>query len=269
MTLSSLRSPCRSAGAGESRHAVREPRAHRVELGQRAAPRRLPLLAHAPELTREVPVRAPVALQAHRGDVDGSQGHQQIDQRLAHPPAVRMALQGGGKRRADAVTVDPLHQVERRAEHAGVLAQRERPGHRHARSAVRERRQHPVLAHHVEGAPRQLAARRPAEHDLPVGAGDEVRQARLPLAEPRDRERALELRKPGGEEGGDRPGVDRHLLRPPVSRPLPLAQHELLDLAGRGLGQLAELDGVRALEVGQMLAAEGDDLLGRCAARPA
>ena len=191
------------------RHVVCEPRADRVELGQRAAPHRLPLLAHAPELTREVPVRAPVALQADRAHVDGAQGHQQVNQRLAHAPAVRVARQGGGKRRADAVPVDPLHQVERRAEHVRVLAERERPGDRHARLAVRERRQHPVLAHHVEGAPRQLAARRAAEHHLPAGAGDEVRQARLPLAEPGDRERAVELRQPGGQEGGDRPGVDR------------------------------------------------------------
>src|SRR6185436_841029 len=43
--------------------------------------------------------------------------------------------------------------------------------------------------------------------------------------------------------------------------PLPVAQDELLHLAGRGLGQVAELDGRRALEVGDVLAAERDDLL--------
>src|SRR5690349_14362656 len=42
--------------------------------------------------------------------------------------------------------------------------------------------------------------------------------------------------------------------------PLPVAQHELLHLPGRGLGQVAELDGGRALEVGDVLAAELDDL---------
>src|SRR5262249_13954919 len=42
--------------------------------------------------------------------------------------------------------------------------------------------------------------------------------------------------------------------------PFAIAQHELLDLAGRGLGQLTELDGRRRLEVGDVLLAELDDL---------
>src|SRR5258705_12237390 len=42
--------------------------------------------------------------------------------------------------------------------------------------------------------------------------------------------------------------------------PLAIAQHELLDLAGRGLGQLAELDGGRRLEARDVLLAELDDL---------
>src|SRR3954468_15001264 len=42
--------------------------------------------------------------------------------------------------------------------------------------------------------------------------------------------------------------------------PLGLAQRELLHLAGRRLGQRAEGDGVRALVVGQAVAAERDQL---------
>ena len=53
-----------------------------------------------------------------------------------------------------------------------------------------------------------------------------------------------------------------------VARPLPLAQDELLDLAGRRLGQIAEGDGGRALEVGEMVAAEGDELLLGCLQLP-
>src|SRR5262249_31185642 len=54
-----------------------------------------------------------------------------------------------------------------------------------------------------------------------------------------------------------------------AARPRLLAQLELLDLAGRGLGQLPELDGLRALEVREPLAAEGDQLVLRDAgARP-
>src|ERR1700720_427212 len=47
-------------------------------------------------------------------------------------------------------------------------------------------------------------------------------------------------------------------LRLPL--PLPVAQHELLDLAGGGLRQLSELDGGRRLEVGDVLLAELDDV---------
>src|SRR5918997_2720269 len=43
--------------------------------------------------------------------------------------------------------------------------------------------------------------------------------------------------------------------------PLLLAQDELLDLAGRGLGQLGELDGGGSLEPGDVLLAEVYDLL--------
>src|SRR5207247_9010442 len=45
-----------------------------------------------------------------------------------------------------------------------------------------------------------------------------------------------------------------------LALPLLLAQHELLDLARGGLGQVAELDGRRRLEVGDVLLAEVDDL---------
>src|ERR671914_2657675 len=43
--------------------------------------------------------------------------------------------------------------------------------------------------------------------------------------------------------------------------PLLVAQDELLDLAGRGLGQVAELDGGGGLEAGDVLFAEVYDLL--------
>src|SRR5438094_2831632 len=45
-----------------------------------------------------------------------------------------------------------------------------------------------------------------------------------------------------------------------LALPLLVAQHELLDLPRGGLGQVAELDPGRALEVGDVLAAELDDL---------
>ena len=57
-----------------------------------------------------------------------------------------------------------------------------------------------------------------------------------------------------------RPGLHAAELRV-LACPLALAQHELLDLAGRGLRQRPELDRVRALVVREALAAERDDLL--------
>src|SRR5262249_47832947 len=42
--------------------------------------------------------------------------------------------------------------------------------------------------------------------------------------------------------------------------PRPLAQLDLAHLAGRGLRQLAELDGTRSVEAGEVLAREGDEL---------
>src|SRR5262245_21105828 len=50
----------------------------------------------------------------------------------------------------------------------------------------------------------------------------------------------------------------------PLSPPLPflLAEHVLLHLAGRGLRQVAELDRGGAREVGDLVAAEGDELAG-------
>src|SRR5213594_1203462 len=51
--------------------------------------------------------------------------------------------------------------------------------------------------------------------------------------------------------------VDPLLLAPPLL----LAQHELLDLPGGGLRQVAELDGGGTLEVSDVPAAELDDLL--------
>src|SRR5215831_3044695 len=46
-----------------------------------------------------------------------------------------------------------------------------------------------------------------------------------------------------------------------LAAPFAIAQHELLDLAGRGLRQLAELHRRRTLEAGDVLPAELDDLL--------
>jgi hypothetical protein len=53
---------------------------------------------------------------------------------------------------------------------------------------------------------------------------------------------------------------------PVVPAPLPLTQDVFLDLAGRRLGQVAERNRSRALEMGEVGATEGDDL-GLCRLR--
>ena len=55
-------------------------------------------------------------------------------------------------------------------------------------------------------------------------------------------------------QGLERPDVERlaQLIRLLAPRPLAVAQHELLDLAGRGLRQLAELDRLRHLEAREL-----------------
>src|ERR1700751_2661400 len=64
--------------------------------------------------------------------------------------------------------------------------------------------------------------------------------------------------KAGMSLGG---GFERYAA--PIRLPCPLvfAQHELLDLAGRGFWKRSELDRIRALVVREALAAERDDLL--------
>src|SRR2546428_13380667 len=54
----------------------------------------------------------------------------------------------------------------------------------------------------------------------------------------------------------------RTSVDPPITAaPLLVAKHELLDLPGRGLGQLAELDGLGHLEARQPRPAVDDQLL--------
>jgi hypothetical protein len=67
-----------------------------------------------------------------------------------------------------------LHQVERRADHAGVGAERHRPGHRHIGAG--QRRQHPEFARHVVRGGQHVAERRPAQHEQPLPGGSRDRQ---------------------------------------------------------------------------------------------
>src|SRR5712671_4609021 len=68
----------------------------------------------------------------------------------------------------------------------------------------------------------------------------------------------------GSRKTGDSAGVNPPVRLGSNVRLRALAQYEFLDLSGRGLRQRAEQHGPGRLETREMLAAEGDDLLGRC-----
>src|SRR5262249_49494877 len=85
-----------------------------------------------------------------------------------------------------------------------------------------------------------------------------------PVAELGELERLVDGVGHGAAAAHRSPGEDaepKHLVDPLLpALPLLLAKDELLHLAGRRLRQVAELDGRRALEVRDVLAAELDDL---------
>ena len=96
-------------------------------------------------------------------------------------------LRGGAVRRA----VDPLHHVERRAQHVGVGAVRERPRHRDV--GVGERRHRRELAAHVVRGGLHVTERRASDDPPGRAVGDLVGQVRLPAGDQRPGEVAGDL----------------------------------------------------------------------------
>jgi hypothetical protein len=139
---------------------------------QVTAVRRVELLLPPPDLALEIALGTAEVGQAHRARVDLVQRGQRVDQPLGDSPRrlgpELLEIRGAAVRRA----LDPLHHVERGTEHVGVLAERERPWHRH-RGLVQSAH-HPVLAGHVVSGGQHVAQRR-APHDPALGAvGDLV-----------------------------------------------------------------------------------------------
>ncbi len=83
-------------------------------------------------------------------------------------------------------TLDVLHQVERRADHVGVLADRDRSRHPHRCLGADQQVQDAVLAHHVVRGRQQRTGRRASQHPVLVAGPDGVRQVAVALADPRD-----------------------------------------------------------------------------------
>ncbi len=156
-----------------------QPRGEPVEHRQLARAVVLPQAAEAAELAVEVTGRLAVALEAAGAPVDGVDLHQRVDQLLAD--AAFLAVQRPWNLRRHDVARDPLHHVERRADHGLVVARGEDVGsaHLHGLDGAQQLR----LAQHVVGRWRQRRPGRPAQHPAPAVPGDQVRDVRVALAD--------------------------------------------------------------------------------------
>ena len=141
-----------------------QPAGELVDRRELARLRPLPLLAPAPHLAFEVAVGMAEVGEPDRVVVDGVDLHEHVDQRFGAAPGVVGGESGHLRRRAQDLPVDLLHHVEGRVVDVGVVAERERRGHRHV--GGRERREHLVLARHVVRGRQHVAERRPPQHPL-------------------------------------------------------------------------------------------------------
>ena len=117
-------------------------------------------------------------------------------------------------------TLDVLHDVERRAHHGRVLAQRHHRRDRHRGGG--QRGHDAVLAGHVVGGGEHVAERRPPDHPVVDAVGDPVGQVGLAAG---DQLRA-QLRRTGGRRGhaprrwsAGSPRARRGRDRPPCREP--------------------------------------------------
>ena len=164
----------------------------------------LPLPGPPAQLPGQVAARPAEAGLDERLDVDpvhlGERGGQVEAERV---PARLVEPAGQGVAHDDAL--DVLHQVERRADHVGVLADRDRSRHPHRRLGADQQVEHAVLADDVVRGRQQRTGRRAPQHPVLGRRLDDVRQVAVALAEPRDRDvgvRVEVLGQPAAEPAG-------------------------------------------------------------------
>jgi predicted ATPase/DNA-binding SARP family transcriptional activator len=146
------------------------------------------------QLALEVAGRLAQGLEAARAPVDGVQLGQRVHELEAEAAALGRRVEVRRQRLADDRPDDLLHDVERRADHAVVLAHREDPWNAHA--APRQAGLDARLADHVVRGGRQRGRGRAAHDDAGPVALDEVGQVRGAVADPRC------TRRPGAETLG-------------------------------------------------------------------
>lgn len=168
-------------GAGRVRDGAGELVAQVLDAGQVAAAGGVELGAPPLDLAGEEPFRAAEVLQADGGGVDRVQVGEHVDE-----PFGQCGGHGGGDPRALGAFAQGgaghlLHEVERRADHGGVLDEQFRAGHRHGCGG--ERGDDAELAGHVVRGGEDVAQRRAAQHPGPGAVADAVGQVRAAAAE--------------------------------------------------------------------------------------
>ena len=167
-------------------------RADLLDLGDLARAVVLPQPAEAPQLALEVAGRLAEPLEPDRRPIHRVELDQRVDQLVGDPGALLGRVERGGIASVITSPCDPLHHVERRADHGRVVAHRQHLRHPDRRGL--ERAQQPRLAQHVVRARRQRPARRAAQHDP---GGQHEGDVRVALADRASRVRSSGASSPG------------------------------------------------------------------------
>ena len=162
------------------RHACLEPGDEPVHGFDLAGLRGLVLLGPALELARGVAFGAAIIAEPKRAEVHLVQGRQRLGEGMVGGLALHVIEIGQLRLHEDAAGYE-IHQVERRADDGGVLA--EEPHRDDGDGTALERRLHPVFAVDGVGAREQLARRLLAQHIFAARRFDEESRVRLAALE--------------------------------------------------------------------------------------
>ena len=194
-------------------HALLEHAVHLLEHGDLARLRLLELRPPPLQLPFDVALAPAQVAEAHGVDVDRVDLGQHVDERLARDPALRLVEDGRGDLgRAQDVSLDEVHDVERRAVHRLVGAQAE--GRRHGHRRGPEGGDDLVLPAHVVGGGQDVVQGRAAQDAGPAGGvGDLEGEVGVAAGDERElegRDHAVDVvLEPAGHAA--RPGCPRQL----------------------------------------------------------
>ena len=143
-------------------------------------------------LPLDIAFRVAEIAEAEGAVIERVQAAVSVDEPLAQQAdAFRRQVEAGRRFATQNQAVEPLHHIEGRAQHRGVVAIGQRP--RHGESAVKGVEQHP-LAVHVVAALGLLATRRAAEHHFSFTHAQQIGQVGVAGRELQDFQPALQAR---------------------------------------------------------------------------